>query len=40
MEEIKVGEYIRTKDGFIAKVVNKNLDAYLLDKRTKIDGVV
>ena len=32
MEEIKVGEYVRTKDGFIGKIYNENMDAYLLDR--------
>lgn len=36
--EIEVGEFVRTKSGFIGKIVNENIDAYLLDKRIRPYG--
>ena len=30
--EIEVGDYIRTKNGFIRKIITERLDGYLVDK--------
>ena len=37
-DEIEIGEYVRTENGFIGKIVNENIDAYLLDKRIRPYG--